>query len=214
MFPTSPPHSATHQRRRIGIYGGTFDPVHVGHLIIASEVRTALALDEVIFIPAGIPPHKDPAQISAAEDRLAMLRLAVADNDAFTIDTIELEREGRSFTADTLAAIHRREPEADLWFILGADSLAALQTWRDPATIVRLARIAVAARPGWELDLEAVSRLVPESGGRIDTVPAPLVEIASHEIRDRIRAGHPIRYLVPGQVEQFIVSRRLYLDPV
>ena len=211
MFPTSRlPEATGDPPRRSGIYGGTFDPIHAGHLIIASEIQAALGLDEVVFVPAGIPPHKDPTRVTPAADRLAMLQLAVADNDAFLVDTLELEREGRSFTADTLATFRQLEADAGLWFIMGGDSLAELHTWRDPGAIVELARLAVAARPGWEIDLETLNRLVPESAGRIDVVPTPLIEIASHEIRDRARDSRPFRYLVPDTVHDYIVSHRLY----
>ena len=210
MSRTSLPDSGPQSRRRIGAYGGTFDPPHLGHLIIASEIRAALELDEVVFIPAGVPPHKDPAQVSAATDRLAMLRLAVEGNPAFRVDTIELDRAGRSFTADTLAAIHEREPEADLWFIMGSDSLNDLRTWRDPERIVALARLAVAVRPGWTPDLDAVVGSVPETAGRIDVLPTPLVDIASHELRQRVRQDRPIRYLVSDTVARYIAERSLY----
>ncbi len=215
MSPTSRPPEATSDRpRRIGIYGGTFDPIHVGHLIIASEIEAALGLDEVVFVPAGVPPHKDPAHVTPATDRLAMLQLALADSDAFTIDALELEREGRSFTVDTLAAFRQSEPDAELWFIMGGDSLADLHTWRNPGQIVSLARLAVAARPGWDVDLEAVNHQVPESDGRIDIVTTPLIGIASHEIRDRVREGRPFRYLVPETVHDYILSHRLYDQPL
>jgi len=215
VSPTSPPPEATGARpRRLGLYGGTFDPIHAGHLIIASEIQAVLGLDEVVFVPAGVPPHKDAAHVTPATDRLAMLQLAVADNAAFTADTLELERVGWSFTVDTVAIFREREPSTELWFIMGGDSLADLPTWRDPGEIVSLARLAVAARPGWDVDLEAVNRQVPESNGRIDVVPTPLIGIASHEIRDRVRDGRPFRYLVPETVCDYIVSHRLYGQPL
>ena len=207
------PEASGDRPRRIGIYGGTFDPIHAGHLIIASETQAALELDEVVFVPAGIPPHKNPTRVTPAADRLAMLRLAVADDEAFSVDTVEVEHEGRSFTVETLATFRRREREAELWFIMGGDSLADLHTWRNPGEIVSLARVAVAARPGWAVDLSAANRLVPESNGRIDVIPTPLIEIASHEIRDRVRDGRPVRYLVPNAVYDYLVSHRLYGRP-
>lgn len=196
--------------RRLGVYGGTFDPPHIGHLIIASEIRATLGLDQVLFVPARLPPHKDPTSITPSHHRLAMLRLAVEGDPGFSVDTLELDREGPSFTAETLEAIHGREPDAALWFIMGGDSLADLHTWRTPSRMAALARIAVAVRPGWEIDLNSVARQVPESEGRVDVVPTPLVDVSSHEIRDRARNGRPLRYLVPGQVIGYIERHRLY----
>lgn len=211
MPPTSRrPELAESRGRRIGIYGGTFDPIHIGHLIIASEMQAALDLDQVIFVPAGRPPHKDPAQVTSALDRLAMLRLAVGDNPSFTVDTLEINREGQSFTADTLATFKEREPGGDLWFIIGGDSLADLHTWRRPGTIVSLARLAVARRPGWGFDLDRVNHLLPETTGRIDVVDTPLIDIASHEIRFRASLSQPIRYLIPETVRDYIDQNRLY----
>lgn len=196
--------------RRLGIYGGTFDPIHIGHLVIAAQIQADLRLDRIIFIPAGVPPHKDPALVTAAVDRLAMLELAVADDPAFTVDTLELDRDGRSFTADTLATFRERERDADLWFIMGGDSLGDLHTWRSPEAIVSLARLAVARRPGWDTDVEAASRKVPASAGRIDVIDTPLIDIASHDLRERSRQGRPIRYLVPDAVARYIDDHALY----
>lgn len=211
MPPTSQRFESLESRgRRLGIYGGTFDPIHIGHLIIASEVQATLDLDQIIFVPAGRPPHKDPSLVTSASDRLAMLRLAVGDNPSFAVDTLEIDREGQSFTADTLATFKEREPGADLWFIIGGDSLADLHTWRCPGTIVSLARLAVARRPGWDIDLGDVNRLVPESPGRIDVVDTPLIDIASHEIRFRASQSQPIRYLIPETVRDYIDQNRLY----
>jgi nicotinate-nucleotide adenylyltransferase len=212
---TSPPPDAGQRpRRRLGIYGGTFDPVHVGHLIIASEIRATLGLDEVLFVPASVPPHKDLTRVTPASHRLAMLRLAVANEPGFSVDTIELDRPGRSFTAETLKAIQDREPGANLWFIMGGDSLAEFRTWRTPEVIVTAARLAVAVRPGWDVDITRAAIDVPETAGRVDVMPTPLVDIASHELRDRVRDGRPIRYLVPSDVAQYITSHGLYREGV
>ena len=210
MPPTSPPEFLGPRGRRVGIYGGTFDPIHIGHLVIASKIQATLHLDEVVFVPAGIPPHKDPALVTPASDRLAMLRLAIADNPTFTVDTLELDRDGRSFTADTLRTFREREPDADLWFIMGGDSLADLHTWRSPATIASLTRLAVARRPGWDTDIEAANRRTPATTGRIDLIDTPLIDIASHEIRARVRDGQPVRYLIPDSVLEYIRENGLY----
>ncbi len=173
-------------------------------------MQATLDLDQVIFVPAGRPPHKNPAQVTSALDRLAMLRLAVGDNPSFAVDTLELGREGKSFTADTLATFKEREPGADLWFIIGGDSLADLHTWRRPGTIVSLARLAVARRPGWDVDLDRVNYLLPQTTGRIDVVDTPLIDIASHEIRTRASRSQPIRYLIPEAVREYIDRNGLY----
>ncbi len=199
-------------RPRVGVYGGTFDPPHIGHLIIASETRQALGLDEVVFVPAGRPPHKDPAAVSSAADRLAMLRAAVADEPSFRVDTVELEREGASYTVDTLAGFRAERPEAEFWFIMGADSLLSLDTWRDPDRLLAMARAAVSPRPGTTLDLHEAARRVPATSDRVDVVPAPLVAIASRELRRRVREGSTIRYLVPPAVERYIMQNGLYRD--
>ncbi len=211
MPPTSPPDQTTAApTHRLGIYGGTFDPIHIGHLIIAAQIQASLNLDRIVFVPAGVPPHKDPALITPASDRLAMLRLAIPGNPAFTVDTLELDREGRSFTADTLATFREREPDAERWFIIGGDSLADFHTWRSPDTIVSLARLAVARRPGWDIDIGSANRRVPATTGRIDVVDTPLIDIASNEIRARVRAGRPVRYLIPDSVRDYIADHGLY----
>ena len=212
MPPISPPEPGSGHHRRLGVYGGTFDPIHIGHLIIATQIQTALNLDRIIFVPAGVPPHKDPAHVSPAIHRLAMLRLAVQDNPAFAVDTIELDRDGRSFTADTLATFREREPDAGIWFIMGGDSLADLHNWRSPETIASLARLAVARRPGWDIDVDAANRQTPATTGRIDLIDTPLIDIASHEIRARRRSGQPVRYLIPDGVLEYVQRNGLYRD--
>ena len=199
--------------RRIGVYGGTFDPPHLGHLIIASETRLALELDEIVFVPAGQPPHKDPSRVSLAADRLAMLRLAIGDDPRFRIDTLEIERSGQSWTAATLTELTTRDPDAALWFLMGSDSLAALHTWRDPERIVAMARIAVAARPGTTIDLAGVADRLPSARDRIDLVDVPLIDIASHTLRRRARSGTPLDYLVPAAVDRYISETGLYRRP-
>lgn len=214
MPPTSPPEPDATRPGRIGVYGGTFDPVHTGHMIIASRVRYALGLDRVLFVPAKAPPHKDPGQITPAAIRVEMLEAAIAGDPWFAIDTIELERPGRSYTVDTLTTLRAREPDVEPWFIMGADSLVDLPTWRDPAGIVRLARLAVVARPGSTIDIAAVAAAIPGLAGRVDVVEAPLIGIASRELRAMVRRGEPIDYLVPAGVAETIQTRRLYAPGV
>ncbi|MDQ3695154.1 MAG: nicotinate-nucleotide adenylyltransferase [Chloroflexota bacterium] len=196
--------------RRIGILGGTFDPVHLGHLIIATELAEALGLDEVLFVPAGRPPHKADLVVSPDRDRLAMLRLALSGNPAFDISTIELDRPGPSYTADLLATLRQRLPDADLIFLMGEDSLRDLPTWRDPAAIVQAAELGVAMRPDSTADLQDIYHSLPEARGRIHIVPTTLIGISSSELRVRVRDGGSVRYQVPELVESYIRDNGLY----
>jgi len=195
---------------RIGIFGGTFDPIHIGHLIIATELKHALNLDHVIFVPSGQPPHKADQMISSDADRLAMLRLAIADNPAFAVSTLDLERPGPSYTADLLSLLHDDHPDAHLVFLMGEDSLRDLPTWHQPERIVALAEIGVAIRPEIETDLETIYRLLPPARGRITIVPTTLIDISSSELRRRVQAGEPIRYQVPAAVESYVMRTGLY----
>ena len=202
--------SDTQQRRRIGVLGGTFDPVHNGHLHIAQELRQALRLDAVIWVPAGRPPHKSGQIVSGDDDRLAMLELALAGSPADEISTIDIDRAGPSYTADMLQILKDQLAPATLVFLMGEDSLRDLPTWRDPARILRLAELAVAGRPGIDVDLEAVEAAIPGFDGRIHIVPMAEVPDSSSEIRDRARAGEPIAGLVPEAVERYIREHGLY----
>lgn len=195
---------------RLGIFGGTFDPPHYGHLIIATEVRHALALDRVLFLPAGRPPHKRGAAVSPAEHRVAMTRLAIAGDPAFALCLDDVERGGPSYTADTLEALARQYPGAELFFLMGEDSLRDLPTWRAPARILRAARLAVAARPGIATDLTALEQELPGISARVAFVPAPEIGIAARDLRARVAAGRPIRYQAPPAVEAYILAHSLY----
>ena len=195
---------------RIGVFGGTFDPPHVGHLIVAAELGHALDLDRVLFVPAGRPPHKTAAEVSNDNDRLAMVRLAVAGNPAFGVSTADVDRNGPSFTSDLLARLSAELAPASVVFLMGEDSLRDLPTWHEPARIAALAELGVARRPGVDVDLEAVLRAVPTARGRVHLVPMPPIGIASHDLRRRVRAGEPIRYLVPEAVEAYIAEHGLY----
>lgn len=195
---------------RLGIFGGTFDPIHSGHLIIATELQYALDLEQVLFVASGHPPHKADQTISPDADRLTMLQLAIADNPAFAISTLDLERPGPSYTADLLALLHEQHPEAQLVFLMGEDSVRDLPTWRQPERIVALAELGVATRPNIETDLEAIYRRVPAARGRITIAPTTLIDISASELRRRVRAGAPIRYLVPAAVESYIMTTGLY----
>lgn len=192
----------------IGILGGTFDPVHVAHLVLAEQARDQLALDQVLFIPAGDPWRKGHRAITPAEHRLKMLRLAIEGNDAFAISDVELRREGPTYTADTLEALAGERLDDAFWFILGADALADLPNWREPERIVKHAMLAVAPRDVREVDAAELN--IPALVGRLQLFDCPRLAISSTEIRERVAAGRSIRYLVPDAVANYIEKHGLY----
>ncbi len=193
---------------RLGVLGGSFDPPHLGHLVIASEAHARLGLERVLFAPAAAPPHKDRCEQSSPATRMAMTRLAIADDDRFALCDVELEL-GLAYTRDVLAELAFRHPEHELVFIMGSDSLLQFDSWRDPRGILALCRLAVATRPGD--DATAIAAAVARWGGAaIDLIAAPLIGISSTEVRARVAAGLPIRYLVRPAVEELIRARGLY----
>ena len=198
------------QPRRIGILGGTFDPVHIGHLYIANALREALDLDRNVWVPAGRPPHKTGQIVSSDRDRLAMLELALAGSQVDEIDTIDIDRSGPSYTADTLEILSKRFAPARLFFLMGEDSLRDLPIWHDPERLLRVAELAVAARPGVDADLETVARQVPTVRGRVHLVPTKEIAISSSEIRRRVAEHQSINGLVPAPVEAYIREHGLY----
>jgi nicotinate-nucleotide adenylyltransferase len=187
--------------RRVGLFGGTFDPPHVGHLVLATHAKEQLGLDEVRFIPAGDPPHKQRRDLSPAADRLAMTRLAVRGEPGFEVSTIETRRAGPSFTVDTLRRVAATSPRARLYLLLGGDSLDDFAGWREPGTILRLATVVVAKRPG----ARGTRR-----GRRIVHLDSPEIEVSSSVIRGRVRAGRSVRGMVPDAVLAYIRRRGLY----
>lgn len=193
--------------QRIGIFGGTFDPIHVAHLIIAERVRDALCLDAVLFIPCAIPPHKTEQKRADAKDRYYMIELAISGNPFFQVSDIELRREGISYTIDTLREIKEKNPieRENFFLIIGADNLKELCTWRQPLDIVKLCRLAVVRRPHSEI-------IIPDFAKDTVVVECPLLEISSTQLRQMVRNGQSIRYLVTSQVEQYIISRNLYKE--
>lgn len=197
---------------RVGVLGGTFDPVHLGHLILAEEARAGLGLDRLLLMPAAQPWRKAERDVTSARHRLAMLQLAVADNPDFDVSTIEIDRGGPTYTAETLAALRSELGEsAELIFIVGEDALLDMPHWRDPAGILRLARLGVAARPGNPpIDLPALERTLPRLGERILIISMPQIDISSTDIRRRVREDGTIRYLVPQPVQEYIAAHRLY----
>jgi nicotinate-nucleotide adenylyltransferase len=188
--------------RRLGVFGGSFDPPHHGHLIVAADAAEALALDLLLFVPAADPPHKPGAVVAAADLRLAMLRGATAGDPRFAVDDLELRRGGTSYTVDTLRELRAREPDAELVLLLGIDQFGAFEGWREPRTVARLARLGVLARQGE----------TPEPGGPFAATPVPVtrIDISSTVIRERVAAGRSIRYLVPEAVRAIIEEARLY----
>ncbi len=197
---------------RLGVFGGTFDPVHYGHLVAAEEVRYRLGLDKVLFVPAGTPPHKLDQDITPTRHRLAMLELAIASNPGFAISRVDIDRHGPCYTVDTLALLHQEYgPGAELYFLMGMDSLADILTWKDPERLIRLARIVVVGRPGFQADVDELDKVLPGAAERICIVDTPLMEVSSSDIRQRVREGAPIRYQVPEAVEAYIRAHRLYV---
>lgn len=201
--------------RRIGVLGGTFDPIHIGHLILAEEVRVCLKLDQVLFVPALISPHKLTEEPCPAEDRLRMVELAVADNPAFVASRVDLDRPGPSYTADTLEILKRElGNDAELYFILGMDSLAGLPRWYQPQRVLALARLVAVSRPGHQVDLAEIERVLPGLRERLQVVTTLQIGISGTDLRRRVRLGLPIRYQVPSKVEEYIRERSLYIATV
>jgi nicotinate-nucleotide adenylyltransferase len=207
--------SAEAPRRRLGILGGTFNPPHLAHLLAAQEAHDQLGLDEVLLIPVAAPPHKAAPGDPGAAIRLELCRLAVADDERLAVSDIEVRRGGASYTADTLRALHATFPGADLTFIVGGDMASSLPTWREPAEVVRLARLAVAEREGARrVDILERLATVPGAVERVDFFDLPRMDISSSLIRRRVAAGRPIRYLVPERVAEYIAQHGLYRSPV
>jgi nicotinate-nucleotide adenylyltransferase len=187
----------------IGVFGGTFDPVHWGHLIIGGYVRHALALEKIVFVPSMISPHKKEQTATAAEDRLAMLRLAVKGEDGFEVSDMEIVRGGVSYTIDTLSQFHKVSPGCHLSLLIGADNYAEFGTWKEPERVRSLARLVVMTRPGSRADAS------PMTGEEV-RVRVPEIAISSSDIRRRAKGGESIRYLVPDRVVEYIRSHDLY----
>jgi nicotinate-nucleotide adenylyltransferase len=198
--------------KRLGLLGGTFDPIHCGHLVIAEEARVRLALDAVCFIPAGQPPHKRGLPVSPAADRLAMVRLAIAGNSAFSVSTVEIEREGPSYTVETLGALRQEVgAECALFFIVGGDALSDLLTWREPERLLELATLVVVSRPNVQpVNLAQLSAQLPALSSRLTQLAGPQFAVSGTEIRQRVGQGLPIRYQVPEAVWTYITEHGLY----
>jgi nicotinate-nucleotide adenylyltransferase len=203
-------------RMRVGVFGGTFDPVHLAHLIIADQCREQGELDQVWFVPAARPPHKQQRTITSFTHRIEMLSLALAGTPAFRVDELEKNRPGSSYTVDTLLELQRQHPGIDWWFILGSDCLPDLPYWREPARIAQLAGLLIWERPGWPSwpteKLHAALLLPAEERIRVRCAQGLLVDISSSDIRRRVAEGRSFRYLVPRAVECYIQTHELYKE--
>lgn len=195
---------------RLGVLGGTFDPPHYGHLALAETARVQLRLARVLFVPAGDPPHKPGHPLTPAVHRAAMVEAAIADNPAFALSRADLDRPGPHYTVDMLALLREAFPGAELYFLMGSDSLVEFPTWRDPARIVRQATLGVMERPGWTADMDALERHIPGIRERVVWLDAPRLDLSARDLRRRVREGLPVRYLVPPAVETYIQEHRLY----
>ena len=198
--------------RRIGVLGGTFDPPHVGHLWLATLAADAMDLDRVLFMPAAQPPHKPHEIVSRAADRLLMTRLAIAGDPAFDLTAVEMERDGASYTIDSVAELEDHYgPEVRLYLVMAADSLEQIDTWREPDRLLERIEWIVGPRPGSPLpDRSALEARFGPNAARIHLLDGPSLDVSSSEIRRRVAAGNAIRYLVPRGVEELVVDRGLY----
>lgn len=199
---------------RIGILGGTFDPIHYGHLVAGEEARCALGLERVLFVPASRPPHKRDYRISAAKLRLEMVRLAIADNPDFEVSTVDLDRTGYSYTVDTVTLVQEQlGTQVELFFILGEDALADLPTWHKPEKLLQMCQLIAVNRPGYHsFSLRLLERQLPGVQQRVHQVRIPELAIWSTELRARVASALSIRYLVPEAVHSFIYEHGLYMN--
>jgi nicotinate-nucleotide adenylyltransferase len=195
---------------QIGILGGTFDPIHYGHLIIAEAAIDQLGLDRIEFLPANDPPHKPEGSVSPARHRAAMVQTAIDPVDYFELNCTEMERAGPSYTVDSLEQLVRERPQDSFWFIIGGDSLRDLPSWRSPERILELASLAVINRPGAIYDLAGLEGLVPGLRQRIALVEAPLIDLSATLLRRRFAAGGSIRFQTPDSVIAYMTANGLY----
>ena len=197
---------------KTGIIGGTFDPIHIGHLLVAEEARRVVGLDKVIFIPAGRPWMREESQVTPADHRIAMVRLATKPNKNFEVDTVEADREGDTYTVDTIEALRMGQgKEVELYLIIGADLTENLAKWKQPEKVLRLCTLVVATRPGHKGEgLEQVRRATKGEGKGVVWITEPQVKISSTDIRRRVAEGRSITGRVTGEVEEYIYAHRLY----
>ncbi|MGC4106105.1 MAG: nicotinate-nucleotide adenylyltransferase [Thermomicrobiales bacterium] len=205
----SPSGAAPHA---LGIFGGTFDPIHIGHLAVAERACDELGLDGVVFVPALLPPHKPHRIISPIADRVTMLELAIQGNPRFSWSDVDMRPDEPSYTVSMLERMKERYPDTELSFIVGEDSLRDFASWHEPGRILDLTRLIVADRPGVDVD-ESIYAHVPRLRERVVRFPAPLLEVSSTDLRKRVAGGYSVRYLVPTAVFAYIGEHRLYCEP-
>ena len=186
---------------KIGILGGTFNPIHIGHLILAEEAREKLSLDKIIFVPAFLPPHKDNSDIAPATRRYTMVKIATKGNKYFTVSDVEIKRDGRSYTIDTIREFNKLYPNDELYFIIGSDLLNYLAEWKDLNEIIKIVKFIAAVRPGYPLE---------KLPSYISTIATRAVDISGFEIRQRAKEKKSFRYLVPEGVYKYIIKNRMY----
>lgn len=201
---------------RVGVFGGTFDPIHLAHLILAEQCREQAALHQVLFVPAAMPPHKQQQPLTPFAQRVEMLTLAISGHAPFQIDEIEKDRPGPSFTVDTLSELQAKRPADELFFIIGSDSLNELATWYQPKRILELAGLLVVARPDWPMmsgsELARTLALGDNFPLRYQIVNMPLMSLSSRDIRRRIAEGLSVRYMIPRAVQAYVQDKDLYLE--
>lgn len=201
---------------RIGILGGTFDPPHIGHLVLAEYAADALDLDCVLFAPAADPPHKrDSQRRVTVEHRVAMTQAAIRHNPRLSLSRVDLDRPGPHYTVDMLKLLHLQYPDDALYFLMGGDSFRNLPTWHQPRELIQLARLVVMRRPGanrvdWEFNVDLYETIIPGISQCVDVIEAPLMDVSSTGILERLRANKTVRYLVPDQVLDYIAAHHLY----
>ncbi len=199
----------------MGIFGGTFDPPHIGHLILAAEAQAQFQLDRLLWVLTPDPPHKKDQSITEAGHRLAMLKLALADSPGFELSTVDLDRPAPHFAVDTVKILANKNPSAQLVYLMGGDSLHDLPTWHDPAGFVAACHsIGVLRRPEDSVDMAALEAKIPGITKKVLFMNAPLLDIAAHDIRERVASNRPFRYYLPPRVYAYIQENGLYRNPV
>jgi nicotinate-nucleotide adenylyltransferase len=199
---------------RVGVFGGAFNPPHLGHLVCAQEVLLKLELERVLWVPVGEPPHRELDDDPGAEARLDMVQLAIAGDERFAVSRVEVDREGPSYTSDTLELLRREAPGDEFFLILGGDQAAALPTWHEPEKVLERATVAAVERVGWSRSALGIKLARLHGAERVRHVDMPVIQVSSTGLRRRVREGRPIRYLVPPEVEEYIGARELYREKV